>query len=87
MEQTINTLTKLLDNFILPKFEEIMEYKLIPSHNGSYLRVEFWMDGTEPDIEEEIVDTIEGFLKYFNLGDARFEYGFTTGGEHFYDYR
>jgi hypothetical protein len=45
------------------------------------------MDGTEPDIEEEIVDTIEGFLKYFNLGDARFEYGFTTGGEHFYDYR
>ena len=34
MEQTLKIVHKLLDNFVVPKFEDIADYTLIPSEDG-----------------------------------------------------
>ena len=61
MEQTLKIVRKLLDNFVIPKFEDVVEYELKHRKdiNGDKVQIEFLMDGTEQDIEEEIVDRIE----------------------------
>lgn len=88
MEQTFKILRKLLDNFIVPKFEDIYEYEL--KHrvdiNGDIVRIEFWMDGTEQEVEEEIVEECHNLLKYYGVPNLWLSIGFTTDGENFYNY-
>jgi hypothetical protein len=88
MEQTLKILRKLLDNFILPKFEDIFEYELKHRKDidGDIVQIEFLMDGTEQDIEEEIVEQCYNLLKYCDLPNLRLNLRFTTDGENFYDY-
>ena len=88
MEQELKIVRKLLDNFIIPKFEDIVEYEL--KHridvNGDKIKIEFLMDGTEQKIEEEIVEECYNLLKYYDLPNLRLTFTFTTDGENFYEY-
>lgn len=86
MEQTFKIMRKLLDNFILPKFGEIMSYDFIETDNDEKLIIEFWMDGTEQELEEEIVDEFHNLQKYYGLSNLRVKFKFTTDGENFYEY-
>jgi hypothetical protein len=87
MEQSLKILHKLLDNFIIPKFEEIYDYKITPrGHRTDAVTIEFWMDGTEQELEEEIVDECKNLLKYYGLSNIYIWYKFTTGGENYYEY-
>jgi len=88
MEQELKIVHKLLDNFIIPKFEDIVEYELKHRKdiNGDKVQIEFFMDGTEQDIEEEIVEECYNLLKYYDLPNLRLNLRFTTDGENFYDY-
>jgi hypothetical protein len=88
MEQELKIVRKLLDNFIMPKFEDIFKYELKHRKdiNGDKVQIEFLMDGTEQDIEEEIVEECYNLLKYYDLPNLRLSLRFTTDGENFYDY-
>lgn len=88
MEQTLKIVRKLLDNFIVPKFEDIAEYDLKHQKdiNGNKVKIDFIMDGTEEEIEEEIVDECYNLLKYYDLPNLKLSFTFTTDGENFYVY-
>lgn len=88
MEQTLKIVRKLLDNFIIPKFEDIAEYDLKHRKDiyGDKVQIEFLMDGTEQEIEEQIVNECYNLLKYYDLPNLRLNFRFTTDGENFYDY-
>jgi hypothetical protein len=88
MEQTLKIVRKLLDNFIIPKFEDIVEYDLKHQKdiNGNKVKIDFIMDGTEEEIEEEIVDECYNLLKYYGLPNLKLSFSFTTDGENFYVY-
>ena len=86
MEQTLKIVHKLLDNFVVPKFEDIADYTLIPSEDGERIVIEFWMSGTEQEVEEEIVEECYNLLKYYGLPNLRLILKFTTEGENFYEY-
>ena len=88
MEQTLKILRKLLDNFIVQKFEDISYYKLKERTDIGSNRVviEFWMDGTEQEVEEEIVEESYNLLKYYGLPNLRINFKFTTDGNNFYEY-
>ena len=88
MEQELKIVRKLLDNFIIPKFEDIAEYKLKHRINieGNYIVIEFWMDGSEQEVEEEIVTECYNLLKYYGLPNLRINFKFTTDGNNFYEY-
>ncbi len=88
MEQELKIVRKLLDNFIMPKFEDISDYKLKHRINigGNNIVIEFWMDGSEQEVEEEIVEECYNLLKYYGLPNLRINFKFTTDGENFYEY-
>ena len=88
MEQELKIVRKLLDNFIIPKFEDIAEYKLKHRINigGNNIVIEFWMDGSEQEVEEEIVEESYNLLKYYGLPNLRINFKFTTDGNNFYEY-
>ena len=88
MEQELKIVRKLLDNFITPKFEDISDYKLKHRINigGNNIVIEFWMDGSEQEVEEEIVEECYNLLKYYGLPNLRINFKFTTDGENFYEY-
>ena len=44
------------------------------------------MDGTEQELEEEIVDEFHNLQKYYGLSNLRVKFKFTTDGENFYEY-
>ena len=44
------------------------------------------MDGTEEEIEEEIVYECYNLLKYYDLPNLKLSITFTTDGENFYVY-
>ena len=53
---------------------------------GDKVQIEFLMDGTEQDIEEEIVEECYNLLKYYGLPNLRINFKFTTDGNNFYEY-
>ncbi len=84
METTIKTVHKLLDKLILPKYEDIVEYHIII--NDRDIEITFWMDGTDQETEEEIVDECWSVLSMLGSDEYHFIFKFTTEGEHFYTY-
>ena len=50
------------------------------------LDVLFWMDGTDGEIEQDIVSECQNVLRYYDLPDIKIRYRFTVYGESFYDY-
>ena len=84
MDTTTKTVSKLLDKLILPKYDDIMEYHI--TFNNGDIEVTFWMDGTDQETEEEIVDECWSVLSLLSSDDYHFIFKFTTDGEHFYTY-
>jgi len=84
MEKTIKTINKLLDKLLLPQYDDIVEYQIIP--NDDKIEIIFWMDGTDQEIEEEIVDECHSILRMIGPTQYRFLFKFTTEGENFYTY-
>jgi broad specificity phosphatase PhoE len=77
------TVKRLLDKFILPKYDDIMEYHITPNDNK--IEIIFWMDGTDQETEEEIVSETYTVLSLMS-SEYHFIFKFTTEGEHFYTY-
>jgi ferredoxin-fold anticodon binding domain-containing protein len=84
MDSTLKAIRKLIDNLILPQYEDIYEYQVIP--DNFIIEIVFWMDGTDQEIEEEIVDECKSVLSMIGSKLHRFKFKFTTEGEHFYEY-
>ena len=83
-DTTIKTISRLLDKFILPKYDDIMEYHI--TFNDGDIEVTFWMDGTDQETEEEIVDECWSVLSLLGSDDYHFIFKFTTDGDNFYTY-
>jgi len=84
METTLKAVDKLIDKFILPMDEDIMEYQI--TSYDDIIEITFWMAGTEQEVEEQIVDECHSVLQMLGPTDYRFLFRFTTEGEHFYEY-
>jgi hypothetical protein len=84
METTLKAVDKLIDKFILPMDEDIMEYQITSYDN--IIEITFWMAGTEQEVEEQIVDECHSVLQMLGPTDYRFLFRFTTEGDNFYEY-
>jgi hypothetical protein len=84
METTLKAVDKLIDKFILPMDEDIMEYQITSYDN--IIVITFWMEGTEQEVEEQIVDECHSVLQMLGTIPYRFLFRFTTEGEDFYVY-
>lgn len=84
MDTTTKTISRLLDKLILPKYEDIVEYHI--TFNDGDIEVTFWMDGTDQETEEEIVDECWSVLSMLGSNDYHFIFKFTTDGDNFYIY-
>jgi hypothetical protein len=84
METTLKAVDKLIDKFILPMDEDIMEYQITSYDN--IIEITFWMAGTEEEVEEQIVDECHSVLQMLGPTDYRFLFRFTTEGDNFYEY-
>jgi hypothetical protein len=85
MDSTLKILTKLIEKFILPQYDDIYEYHITPRLDDKIIEIIFWMDGTDQEIEEEIV---EECLSVLSLIPTQYKvtFKFTTDGEDFYTY-
>ena len=83
MNTIIKTIIRLIDKFILPKYDDIMEYHITP--NDKNIEIIFWMDGTDQETEEEIVSESYTVLILMS-SEHHFIFKFTTEGENFYTY-
>jgi len=84
METTLKAVDKLIDKFILPTDDDIMEYHITSYDN--IIEITFWMAGTESEVEEQIVDECWSVLQMIGPTDYRFLFRFTTEGDNFYEY-
>jgi hypothetical protein len=86
MDSRLKMVGKLLDRYIISKYDDIMEYTLRYDEDGN-IEIVFWMDGTEQEVEEEIVDECYIVLTIVKPKNNYFIFKFTTEGEHFYTYK
>ena len=84
MEVILKTIDKLLDKFVLPTDDDIMEYQI--TSYDDIIEITFWMAGTESEVEEEIVDKCWSALSMLGSIPYRFLFRFTTEGDNFYEY-
>ena len=84
MDITLKTVDKLIDKFILPMDDDIMEYQITSYDN--IIEITFWMAGTESEVEEAIVEECWSVLSMLGPIDYRFLFRFTTEGDNFYEY-
>ena len=86
MEATLKAVDKLIDKFILPMDDDIMEY--IITLDDDTIVITFWMAGTESEVEEAIVDECWSVLNMLGQIPYRFLFRFTTDeeGDDFYEY-
>ena len=84
MEKTIKTISKLLDKLLLPEYDDIVEYHI--TSYDEFIEITFWMDGTDQEIEEEIVDECRSILRMIGPTQYRFLFKFTTEGDNYYTY-
>jgi hypothetical protein len=84
METILKIVDKLIDKFVLPMDDDIMEYH-ITSYDDT-IEITFWMAGTESEIEWEIVDECWAVLSTLGTIPYGFLFRFTTDGDDFYEY-
>ena len=75
----------MLDNFILPEYDDIISYDL-SFGDDEYLDILFWMDGTDEELEIDIMNSCQNILRYYSLSDVKVRYRFTVDGDNFYSY-
>lgn len=85
METTLKILTKLIEKFILPQYDDIYEYHITPRLDNQIIEITFWMDGTDQEIEEEIVEECLSVLSFIPT-KYKVTFRFTTEGDNFYEY-
>jgi hypothetical protein len=85
MESTLKILNKLIEKFILPQYDDIYEYHITPRLDNNIIEITFWMDGTDQEIEEEIVDECLSVLSFIPR-EYKVTFRFTTEGDNFYEY-
>lgn len=85
MEATLKILTKLIEKFILPQYDDIYEYHITPRLDNQIIEITFWMDGTDQEIEEEIVEECLSVLSFIPT-KYKVTFKFTTKGDNFYEY-
>jgi hypothetical protein len=85
MESTLKILNKLIEKFILPQYDDIYEYHITPRLDNNIIEITFWMDGTDQEIEEEIVDECLNLLSFIPR-EYKVTFRFTTEGDNFYEY-
>ena len=70
-EKIINSLEKYIGAIIVPKFPDIMEFSVEDksySHSDYLLiKIVFFLDGTEQEVEEEIQESIFDMFKMFSF--------------------
>lgn len=78
----IKQFSKYIDRIILPKYPEIIDYEIEVSnyHITDYISVNFifYMDGSEYDIEEEIVEKCSDMMNVFGLSNINYGFSFET---------
>ena len=84
MEPILKIVDKLIDKFVLPMDDDIMEYH-ITSYDDT-IEITFWMAGTESEVEEAIVEECWTVLSTLGSIPYRFLFRFTTEGDNFYEY-
>lgn len=85
MDSRLRMVGKLLDKYIISEYDDIMEYTL--RYDDGNIEIVFWMDGTEQEIEEDIVTDCHSVLTIVKPKNNYFIFKFTTEGEHFYTYQ
>jgi hypothetical protein len=86
MKNLNKVLEKMLDNFIIPKFEDIIKYDLSLIDENVF-DILFWMDGTDEEIEIDIMSECEKILKYLGVRNITMSCRFTVDGESYYYYQ
>ena len=84
MEAILKIVDKLIDKYVLPMDDDIMEYHITSYDN--IIEITFWMAGTEEEVEEQIVDECHSVLNILGSIPYRFLFRFTTDGDDFYEY-
>jgi hypothetical protein len=84
MDITLKIVDKLIDEFILPMDDDIMEYHITSYDNT--IEITFWMAGTELEVEEEIVEECRSVLNILGSIPYNFIFRFTTEGDNYYIY-
>lgn len=78
----IKQFSKYIDRIILPKYPEIIDYEIEVSnyHITDDISVNFifYMDGSEYDIEEEIVEKCSDMMNVFGLSNINYGFSFET---------
>ena len=80
--QILEMVKKYLDNIILPKFPEIENYILDTlnlNEKFDHFTLEFILDGTEYEVEEQITESVLEMQDYLSLnGFTKFLINFTV---------
>ena len=84
MEATLKAVDKLIDKFILPMDDDIMEYHI--TSYDEFIEITFWMAGTESEVEEAIVEECWSVLGMLGSLPYKFIFRFTTEGDSYYIY-
>jgi len=84
MEATLKAVDKLIDKFILPMDDDIMEYHI--TSYDEFIEITFWMSGSEQEVEEEIVSECKSVLGMLGSIPYKFIFRFTTDGDSYYNY-
>lgn len=78
----IKQFSKYIDRIILPKYPEIIDYEIEVRNNditdNILVNFIFYMDGSEYDIEEEIVEKCSDMMNVFGLSNIYYRFSFET---------
>lgn len=78
----IKQFSKYIDRIILPKYPEIIDYEIEVRNNditdNILVNFIFYMDGSEYDIEEEIVEKCSDMMNVFGLSNINYGFSFET---------
>ena len=78
----IKQFSKYIDRIILPKYPEIIDYEIEIRNNditdNILVNFIFYMDGSEYDIEEEIVEKCSDMMNVFGLSNINYGFSFET---------
>jgi hypothetical protein len=79
--QLVNQFSKYIRKIILPKYEDIMDFEIIIKDGfGDKLFVDFIfeMDGTEYEIEQEIIEDTRNMIDLFGMDKIKYGFKFDT---------
>ena len=78
----IKQFSKYIDRIILPKYADIIDYEIEVRNNHITDKILvdfiFYMDGTEYDIEQEIVKNCLNMMDVFGISNINYGFSFET---------